>query len=171
MTRPVSSPTVAAAALGVGQPSYLIEIAWQTQTSRLCTYGDLTWNGYAWSGEGVSISAFEPSGRPSAVTLVDPFAVYRTMVVATGIRDRLIKVWKCYVDALATADPVMLFKGYADRASIDGGGVTITLDWNANRRQFTPRERIGPSLGVNFVAPPGTRVRWGNQTFVIDARG
>ena len=36
--------------------------------------------------------------------------------------------------------------------------------------QFTPRERIGPRIGVNFVGTPDTRITWANQINTLQAR-
>jgi hypothetical protein len=166
----VTDAMLVAVSRPITRPAYLVEIDWDTFSTRLCTYGSVEWNGNTWAGGGITVNGFDDTNKPSSFTLVDPDAAYRTLVLSVGIRDRLIQVWKCDVSALATPDPVALFYGYADKADIANGKVTITVGWTNSNRARTPRERIGPAIGVNFVAPPGFTIHWGDQTIVLNAK-
>lgn len=170
MPRSISSPTATALAAGASRPAYLVEIVWATFSSRLCTYGTVTWAGSTWAGEGVALSGFDADGIPSEITLADPDAAYRTLIATDGARDRRVNVWQADVAALATNDPIPIFAGYADGVVADRGRVVIGLDLRSADREFCPRERIGPAIGVNYVAPPGTRIQWGNSILVLNAR-
>lgn len=170
MTRSVTAALLTAAGAGATQPVYFVEIAWPTFSTRLCSYSTQTWNGNVWSGGGFELGDFDDSGRPARLTLADPDVSYRTLVLTDGIRDRQITVWKSDVSAIDVADPVLLFRGYADKADMASGRVIVGLDRNTSSRQFAPRERIGPAIGVNFVAPPGYVLRWGAQQIVFEAR-
>lgn len=168
--RALSTATAAEVAAGVNRPAYFVEIQFATQAVRLCTYGTLDWNGVTWTGGGIDLGDFDTDGRPQRIVLIDPTAAYRTLVLTDGIRDRKVQVWKGYVGALAPGDPVALFVGYGDQTQIANGKVTLTVDWNASARQFSPREVIGPGIGCNFLAPPGYTLTWGNQTLVMQGR-
>jgi hypothetical protein len=170
MTRPVTAELLTVAAAGVTQPAYLVEIQWPTFSTRLCTFGTVEWNGSTWQGGGVEIGSMDSAGTPSQLTLADPDFAYRTLVLADGIRDRRVNIWLADMGALEAGDPVPLFAGFADRADIGSGRVTVTLDRLTSRRQFTPRERIGPAIGVNFVAPPGLVVTWGRTKITLESR-
>lgn len=169
-SRPVSSPTLAAAGAGASRPSWFLQIDWPDFSTRLCTQGEQTWNGYTWAGGGFEISGFTQDGKPSGIVLIDPVAAYRTLVLTYGIRDKFIQLWKGYLGALANNDPVLIFPGYADGYDIGSGRVSFGLDWQSSGRQFSPREWIGPPIGVNFTATPGTTVKWGDTVIKIEAR-
>ena len=79
-------------------------------------------------------------------------------------------LWKAYIGALATSDPVMIFQGFANGYSCSRGRVSFGLDWGTNYRQMSPRERIGPTIGVNFTAAPDTVFLWGNVRITIPGR-
>jgi len=161
MPRSVSSATVAKASANVSQPCYLLQIDWIGITTRMCTHSTI--------GAGLSVT-FDQTGRPSSVTLADPDAAYRTLALGSGLSDRRVQLWKAYIGALANADPVALFDGYADGFDNFQGRTTFALDYSMTSRQFTPRERIGPNIGVNFLGAPETRINWANQILVLQAR-
>jgi hypothetical protein len=170
MTRPVSAGLLAAAGAGVTTPAYLVEIVWPTLSTHLCTYGTVDWNGSTWIGGGLEVGSFNDTGLPQRLVLADPDYSYRTLVLADGIRDRRINIWLADLSALGADDPVPVFAGYADQVDIAAGRVTVTLDRATSSRQFTPRERIGPAIGVNFMAPPGFVLSWGTTKITFEAR-
>lgn len=170
MTRTVSSAMLAALGAGATSPGYLVEIQWASFSSRLSTYGTQSWNGQTWAGGGVVVRDFAPDGLPSEIELADPDSAYRTLILGDGVRDRRVNVWLADAAALAPTDPLHIFSGYADGASIASGRVVIRLDRSSASRQFAPRDRIGPMIGCNWLAPPGTRVSWGQSTLILEAR-
>jgi hypothetical protein len=168
--RTVSSPTQAQAASGANQPCYFIKIEWASLISYLCTHSTRTWNGQSWSGSGVDVGQFDDFGRPRRIVLADPDNAWRTLLLGSGIRDRRITIWQGYVDALAVGDPIEIGVGYGDKGKAAGNRVTIDVGPLVSSRVFTPRERIGPSIGINFVATPGSKVRWNGQDLVMESR-
>ena len=170
MTRTVTGAMLTAAGSRSSRPAYLVEIVWSSFASHLCTYGTVAWNGVTWSGSGVDVLDFNDEGIPGRIVLADPDAAFRTLLFSDGLRDRTVRVWKCDIAALAVADPVPVFAGYADGCDAGGGRVTFGLDLSTCDREFCPRERIGPSIGVNYVAPPGTRIVWGGSVLVLESR-
>jgi hypothetical protein len=170
MTRPVSASTLAQASAGAAAPLYFVEILWPTFSSRLCTFGDLSWNGGDWHGAGVEVGDFDDQGTPSRLTLADPDYIYRTLVFAEGIRDRRVMIWKAYADALDADDPIGIFDGVADSARYARGRLEVRLGRNGSAYDQTPRERIAPAFGFNWLAPPGTKVPWYGSTLVLNPR-
>lgn len=169
MPRTVTPSTATQAGANVSQPCYLLQIDWLGITTRMCSHSTITWNGQTWISAGF-IVAFDQNARPTSITLADPDAAYRTLVLAGGISDRRVQLWKAYIGALATSDPVGLFDGFGDGADMFGGRVTFALDYSQTARQFTPRERIGPAIGVNFIGAPDTKINWANQVLVLATR-
>lgn len=170
MSRDVSAPTIAAAGAGVSRPAWFLEINWPDFSTRLCSYGEQTWNDLLWAGGGFEVAGFDRDGKPTQVSLVDPGHDYRTLVLGVGLRDRLVRLWKGYIDALADDDPVLIFEGYADGFDIANNRLGFGLDWNASARQFSPRAIIGPSIGVNFTGIPNTTFTWNDTVFKMIAR-
>ena len=166
----VSTATQTAAANNATRPSYLVEIVWDTFSTKLCTYGSVDWNGSTWLGAGLAVDFDDTTGRATQLTFTDSDASFRTLVLLQGVRDRRINVWKAYIDALADIDPVPLAVAYGDACDIAGGKVVVNLGGKAGGREFTPRQRIGPGIGVNFTAPPNAKVTWGSQTIVMVPR-
>lgn len=169
-SRSVTSATLAQAGAGVSAPAWFLQIDWAASTTRLCSYGAQTWNGQAWAGGGFTVREFGQDSKPAGVMLVDPSVAYRTLALSDGIRDRLVQLWKGYIGTLADPDPVLLFRGYADGCEIGAGSVSFNLDWQSSARQFSPRQRIGPGIGVNFTATPNTTLRWAGAIVKIEAR-
>lgn len=168
-SRPVSSATLTKAGAPQAEPLYLLEIDW-SPIVYLCSHSTQSWGGQTWTGAGFAISSFDAAGKPTRLTLADPDNAYRTMVLGARITDKRIVLWHGYLGALATADPVCLFDGYADGCEFANGRAMIDLDWQTSNRQFSPRDRIGPLIGVNFVATPGEKINWNGQVLVIEAR-
>jgi hypothetical protein len=168
-SRPVTGPTLAQAGAGAAKVGWLLEIDWSTPVY-LSSYGDVSWSGQQWKGAGLKVGDFADSGKPNDVTISDPIAELRTIVLTDGLRDKNVMLWKVYPDAVGADDPLLLFDGFADGVEISGGKVSFGLDWASTSRMFTPRERIGPSIGVHFVAIPGTKISWYGQVLVIEKR-
>ena len=168
MTRTVSSPTQAAAGAGVSQPLYLVEIDWSTAVY-LCTHSTQTWGGQTWLSADVRMS-FDSKGMPTSIDLSDPTDAYRTLLLTEGVTNKRVAVWKAYIGALAISDPVSIFDGYGDGGTARNGRMSFNVGRAQTGRQFSPRQRIGPAIGVNFVAVPKTKVVWSGQTIVLEPR-
>lgn len=166
-SRPVTSNTLAAAGSGSSRPAWFLQIDWADFSTRLCSYGEQTWNGFQWAGGGFEIGGFDQDGRPTSIALVG--VDFRTLAATQKIRDRMVQLWKAYLPNLDPTDPPKLFKGYADGPSYAKGRLTFSVDWQASAKQFSPRRRIGPPE-VNFTATPNTTVPWGSTVLRIDAR-
>lgn len=167
MPRSVTSPTLTKAGAGVSEPAYLLQVDWISLTSRMCTHSTVVWQGVDWLSGGFAV-AFDKNGSPSTITIADPDATYRTLVLLSGLSERRVRLWKAYIGALGDDDPVALFDGFADGCDVAGGRVNFSLDYNVSARQFSPRERIGPNVGVNFIGAPDTKVYWAGQILTLN---
>lgn len=170
-SRPISTGTLAAAGAGSSSPIWFLEVDWSASfASYLSSYGAATWGGQTWVGAGLVVDDFGPDGKPSRVTLTDTDAAFRTLQLTNGLRDKRIRLWKGYAAALGSGDPVRMFDGYADGAEWSNGKLSFALDWASSDLTLTPRERIGPNIGVNFTATPGTKIWWNGQTLTMEGR-
>ncbi|MGH9888618.1 MAG: hypothetical protein ACREBE_24005, partial [bacterium] len=104
------------------------------------------------------------------IALADPDAAFLTLVLLYGIRDHAVSLWQAFVGTLATDDPVLIFSGFGDESQFDDASVTFGTSWQSSARQEAPRERIGPSIGVNFTAVPNSTFSWSGQLIRIAPR-
>lgn len=169
--RALTDATLAAAAVAVTQPLYLIEIGF-TPALRLSTRGDVTWNALAWSGgEAIAVSSLDAdgSGRQSGTIQIGNLDDYvGTLVLAQGVADRPVKIWKADGAALDVDDPVLVFDGVAQGADVDASRVSLSLAGSGARSAYAPRRVIGPAAGFNFLLPAGTKIRIGADTYTLE---
>ncbi len=169
--RALSSSTQAETEKTVTTPAFLVEIAFST-ILRLSTRGDQSWNGYAWTGGRVGkISGlqWDGQGRQSGgIELINSDLAYSALVLNEGVADRGVKIWKFYGDNPALDDPVAVFDGVADDATIGPDAVRIGLVGERASTLYAPRRFIGPATGFNHLSPAGTRLSWGGENYTLE---
>ena len=169
--RALTDATLSAAAGTVTQPLYLIEIGF-APALRLSTRGDVTWNALAWSGgEAIAVGSLDAdgSGRQSGTIQIGNLDDYvGTLVLAQGVADRPVKVWKADGAALDVADPVLVFDGVVTSADVDTSRVSLSLAGSGTRSAFAPRRVIGAASGFNFLLPAGTKIKIGATTYTLE---
>lgn len=151
-------------------PGYFIELQFPSGIVRHSSREQQTWNGYIWIPSTVKVAGVEGSGQRGQLEYFDADASVRTIVLADGVNDRRIRVWKFYLGALDPADPVLVFDGVGDGAKIARGRVTIGLARSGSRTLVTPRLRIGPGTGFNHLTPEGTVLQWAGRVIRLDRR-
>jgi hypothetical protein len=148
---------------------FLVEIAFDTFTGRYCTYGDVTWNSLLFRGVPMQVGGLATDGAAVKLRFFDADASMRTLCLTKpGVRNRPIKVWKFYVNALGASDPIQVFNGVGDEFQWAQGRVDITGARAAARFLQAPRKRLGPATGCNFLAAPGTLIPWGNSVLLLE---
>ena len=169
--RALTDATINATALAVTQPLYLIEVGF-APALRLSTRGDVTWNAIAWSGgEAIAVGSLDAdgSGRQSGSIQIGNLDDYvGTLVLAQGVADRPVKVWKADGAALDVADPVMVFDGVVTSADVDTSRVSLSLAGSGTRSAFAPRRVIGAASGFNFLMPAGSKIKIGATTYTLE---
>lgn len=158
-----------AASKRVTAPLYFVEINW-SPVSCLSTNGDQTWNGRSWSGAAkAAVSGLASSGSAAStgqIILGNSDRAFGSLALG-DVQDVAVRIWEGHADALADADPRLVFSGVIDSAEIDDKQVTLTLGSSKSAGAYSPRLTIGPGAGFNVLLPAGSRVSAGNQTFVI----
>lgn len=169
--RTLTDATTNAADAAVTQPLYLIEIGF-TPPLRLSTRGDVTWNALAWSGgEKIVVGSLDAdgSGRQSGTIQIGNLDDYvGTLVLAQGVADRPVRVWKADGTALDVADPALVFDGVIQGADVDTSRVSLSLAGSGTRSAFAPRRVIGAASGFNFLLPAGTKIKIGATTYTLE---
>ena len=169
--RALTDATINATALAVTQPLYLIEIGF-APALRLSTRGDVTWNALAWSGgEAIAVGSLDAdgSGRQSGTVQVGNLDDYMgTLVLAQGVADRPVKIWKADGAALDVADPALVFDGVVTSADVDTSRVSLSLAGSGTRSAFAPRRVIGAAAGFNFLMPAGSKIKIGATTYTLE---
>ncbi len=168
--RTLSSAINTATAGTVTTPGYLVEIDFGT-VLRLSSRGDQSWNGYTWTGGRIGkISGLQWDGKgqqAGSIDLINSDLAMGALVLNEGVADRSVKIWKFYADSPATGDPVAVFDGVADAADIGPDKVSLALLSQNGRTLSAPRRFIGPGIGFNHLAPAGTKITWGGQTYEL----
>lgn len=152
------------------QPGYLVEIQFPSGTVRQSSRGLTPWNSLVWVASTVKVSGLEGSGQRGRLEWADADNAMRTIILADGINDRRVRIWKFYAGALAVGDPVLVFDGVGDGANIRPGRVSVGLVRTGSRTLMTPRYRIGPGTGFNHLAPEGTVIQWAGRTLRLERR-
>ncbi|MBK6742530.1 MAG: hypothetical protein IPG66_05935 [Hydrogenophilales bacterium] len=175
MSRDLSTAFIAAGQARVADPAYLIEIVWSaTLTSRFSSRGDQSWNGVTWqSGR---VAKFQPlpwdgAGGRGRLDLLNADYLIGAIVGNQVCSDVPVRAWIFYGDDPAVGDVLRLPDAAID--SVPDIGAIVRLDLAADNMGmlYSPRQWIGPGVGVNHVDPPGTVIHWGEQRMVIGSEG
>ena len=168
----LSSPTQAALGLTVTRPGFLIQIEYST-ILRLSTMGPTSWSGFLWAGADIRVSGLGQDGSATTtgqLTLGNADQAYGALILNEGASDIKVKVWALYEGATATGDPVQRFSGVTNGATIDVENhvVTLPLVSQGVSTLYSPRVFINKASGFNFLQPAGTKIVFGNETFVLE---
>lgn len=177
-TAAVSQPTT--------QPGFLVKIGW-TVPVYLSSRGNVT---YTISGD-TAVSTFVSSPitvsglssdisakvngnltigvNPANPTVVMQYALSSSL----GFANTPIEIWvfdqyNVSGGALVTADALKIFKGIGDQVTISPLEIGITLIPTSLVTSVSPRIRINPRNGFNWLQPKGTKIIWGTETFVLE---
>lgn len=158
--------------LTVTRPGFFVQIGYSAVLN-LSTMGDISWSGQLWSAADVLVSGLGQDGGGSVagqITLGNADGAYGALVLNEGASDIPVSVWAVYAGATALKDPVQLFAGVTNGASIDVSGHTVSLALvgQGSNTLYSPRVFINKASGFNFLQPAGTKIVFGNETFVLE---
>src|SRR5574343_79503 len=123
MSRTLTAALTTEIGRDVTSPGYLVELGFATPV-RLSSRGTMTWYGNTWTTWDVRVRglAVESNGSTASgsLTLWNGDYTISALVLGEGVANRAVSIWKFYGDsALTTSDPVSVFVGVADDATID----------------------------------------------------
>ena len=171
--RTLSTAMAVELGLTVTRPGYLVRLGYST-TLYLSTLGDVSWDGQAWIAKDMKVSSVSQSGAGSntgALEVGNTDDAFGALVLNEGASEIPVTVWAVYAGATATDDPVMVFNGVTDGADISTSRVSFSLVPQRNDTLYSPRVFINKAAGFNFLQPAGTRIAFGNETFVLERAG
>jgi len=156
--------------LTVTRPGYLVQLDFST-ILYLSTLGDISWDSKSWTGMDVKVSGIGQDGSggtSGTLTLGNTDNAYGALILNEGASDIPIKIYAIYANATSTGDPVEVFSGVVDGATIDSSMVTLTLSSQGNSTLYSPRVFINKASGFNFLQPVGTKILVGSETFILE---
>ena len=159
----------AATAARITQPLLLVHIA-SVPPLRFCSLGTLALMGHTWQEAGLQITGLGGDGVPSLV-FTDPDGALATAVLQGLLDDVPVTLWAADAAALADADPVAVWQGATDGATIDPAGrVTLNLSTATAATLYAPRLLYGPALGMNTMIPAGAVIKVGDKTYTVERK-
>jgi hypothetical protein len=173
VTRTVTAALTTEVGKDVTSPGYFVEVGFATPL-RLSSRGTMSWSGNTWTTWDVRVRGLSTeSGGSTAggsIVLANGDYTISALVLNEGVANRAVKVWQYYGDsALTASDPVQVFVGVADDATIDptSGTVTLQLVQTNAAALFAPRFYVTPETGFSFLPAPGTVVDWDGERYVL----
>lgn len=172
--RTLSYPLLTALRGPITQPGYLVYLGYSAPRY-LSTMGSIDWDSRTWIGSDqdinadIKVSSISNTGTgesTATITLDNTNSVWSALILNEGAADIVAKVWACYTGAVA---PVLVFDGATDGADIDAKNVTMQLAASGNKTQYAPRIFISKPT-FNHLQPAGTKLTWGNETFVLERK-
>jgi len=155
----------------VTMPFHVIEIGW-SPTSRLSTGATVAWNGYTWTG-GVAtlddLRALPGGALEGTLSLANTDDAVGATVLAADLAETPVTIWALYgAGPFTSGDALQVFTGVLDGADLSVTRVSLGLVSAGRRRLTGPRLYCQPPT-CNHMPPPGTRIVWGGDVFILNA--
>lgn len=143
MARSMSASMQSALAATDVRPIDLVEMAFTSQTVRLCSASrDISWNSQTWLGNGWlnPLREISDTSELRAIGVEVPLVGADQSVVSLALSETghrsTCKIWLGLFDSSWSliVDPVQLFKGYLDQATIndDGRTASVSFAWESD---------------------------------------
>jgi hypothetical protein len=155
-----------ATAATITRPGHLIEIGFPTPV-RYATVGDVEWGGLTWIGNR-SIKVGQMSDAGGTLTFGNVDDAFAALVLGVGVAGRRVRLWSIDAAALAAGDPVLIFDGEADEASVEVERVTMRVVAHSAATVYSPRRFIGPSAGFTHLVPAGSTITVGTTKMILE---
>lgn len=173
MTRALTTATKNAAGATITAPGFLIELRLST-TYRFATRGDVVWNSITWAKQNLQIGEIvdQPDGSSKMRASVGntDLAFGAVVLAESQIQGAGVSVWFHYDSALALADPVKLFEGVVNQATVDHSAVSFEFTTSYDTASYLPRRRITREAGFNRLLPAGRVLQIGAMKFRLERR-
>lgn len=166
------------------RPIYLVEMQFGDEPEYLSTNGAQTVGVTAYAGSDVGVSGM--GDWTQARVRLMPTAARSAALLSPDWRGRPCRIYlmPCseypeliepgYVEpgyalqGVVKADPMLLLDGVITGGAI-GQYVELEISHRALLRRWTPRLRIAAPT-CNHLPPPGTRLTWEGDTYILEAR-
>jgi hypothetical protein len=154
------------------QPMHLVEIGFSTPV-RLCSWGDVTWNGALWVGADVVVAAMKSDGTGAGsaeLRLSNHDNLLGAYLLTERIADRPIKIYAAWVDASGGPHVTEAVFGAGGGAKVGETAAAITVVPAGSALLHAPREMISAAYGFSRLRPDGTRFRWNGADYTLERR-
>lgn len=166
--RTLSTPTTALVTAQDTAPAYLVLVDFDSGPVRWCTRETVTWAGQTWLGASLTVEPPTDTTNTGRLVFTDPDALVHALIFAGAFKSRAVDIWKFWGAALATDDPVHMGRCVTAGADSAQGKRTINLVRHRATLLQSPRQIIGPSIGVNYLAAPGEQIAWGAAILTLE---
>lgn len=173
--RTISTNMATEVARVVTSPGYFVEVLFSTPL-RFSSRSTIEWGGQVWIARDIDVRniAFDATGsvQNGSIELGDTDGALAAVLLAQGVADKGVNVWAFYSDAPGVDDPELIFSGSGDGWSLSETSrkVTLTVRQFKSATAFSPRVRITPERGFNFLPVPGTTLSWAGEVFTLEKR-
>lgn len=168
--RTLSTTTNTEVSKTITRPILLVEISFPI-AYRWATLGDVTWNGYTWTSNGVRVEDIRNlagGGVEGRISIPNHDNAASALVLGNSIADTPCVIWHLYGDGpYAVADAVELFRGVLDGAEIGLDRVSIGLTSTGRVNEVSPRLFIAPPI-CNKLPPRGTVLAWAGERYTLE---
>ena len=175
MSRDLSPAFVSAGQARIADPAFLIEIIWSdVLTTRFSSRGDQSWNGEAWtSGRVVKYQPmpWDSAGGRGRIDLQNADNLVGAIVGNQVCTNVPVRSWLFYGTDPAVDDVLRLPDAVIDAVPEIGAVVRLELAADNMGMLYSPRQWLGPEVGVNHIDPPGTVIHWNGERIVTSTEG
>ncbi len=168
----LDSGFLAELAATVTRPVALVEIGFSVPL-RLSSGGDVSWNGYVWTGTQIRVDglAADGSGRGQAsIRLGNHDNLVGAYLLNERIADKPMKVYAAWLDAGGTPHVTPAFFGAGDSAQVGATEVVIEVVESGTAQLHAPRLMISAANGFNHLRPAGTKFSWNGVDYTLERR-
>ncbi|MGL5003044.1 MAG: hypothetical protein ACRDAM_08895, partial [Casimicrobium sp.] len=170
MSRPISTSFESQLSAAAPSPGYMVEIAFPSM-SRYSTRAAFDWGAMSFAARFFSVSGFGLEGTGSAkgsLTFMNHDNVIGTLCLANGVAARSMRLWSFDGDPPAADSARLIFEGECDAFALTGTRVTISCVRRGEVVKRCPSLRIKREATRQIITRPGTRVRWGGETYIME---
>jgi hypothetical protein len=171
MGRALTSLITTEIARTVTAPFHLIKIDFPT-VARLSTGATVAYGGYTWTGGTATLDDLRalPGGAlEGSLSISNTNDSIGATVLATDLSDTAVTIWALYgAGPFVSGDALQVFTGVLDGADLTPTRVRLGIVSAGRRRLTGPRLYCQPPT-CNHMPPPGTRIVWGGDVYILNA--
>jgi hypothetical protein len=137
---------------------WLVQIASPTTVYRITNWDELiTWGGYDWTPAPLEVRGLQKGlgdARNGSLVWTDLDITWWTLALNDELSGAQVDVWRG--DADVGDDAAYTFSGLTGGPAHEDGITTVDLINEVTDTGTSPRQRIGPAIGVQYMQPAGS---------------
>jgi len=168
----LTAKQVAATTSPAQRPAYLVELNFST-VIRLCTRGQVDWNGFMWYQGGCQVGQFaigQAGVQTVAISLANNSFAYSKIVLGETASGKRVRIWKLFGEPpYSVSDASLVFNGLIDDVPELGDVVTLNCATANARTLLVPNITIGLPYFTNMPRA-GQVIYWGDESYELQPR-